>query len=78
MAASAGATRTGRLTLRTSTQVPFLTRDALCDLFGLERDAVRVLCGRVGGGFGGKQEMLTEDLVALAVLRDRPAGDAGS
>ena len=24
---------------------------------------------RVGGGFGGKQEMLTEDLVALAVLR---------
>ena len=30
---------------------------------------VRVLTGRVGGGFGGKQEMLTEDLVALAVLR---------
>ena len=49
--------------------MPFLTRDALCDLFGLDRDAVRVLCGRVGGGFGGKQEMLTEDLVALAVLR---------
>lgn len=59
----------GRLTLRTSSQVPFLTRDALCDLYGLERDAVRVVCGRVGGGFGGKQEMLTEDLVALAVLR---------
>ncbi|QGY01677.1 molybdopterin-dependent oxidoreductase [Methylobacterium mesophilicum SR1.6/6] len=59
----------GRLTLRTSSQVPFLTRDALCDLFGLERDAVRVVCGRIGGGFGGKQEMLTEDLVALAVLR---------
>ncbi|MCB4804194.1 CO/xanthine dehydrogenase Mo-binding subunit/aerobic-type carbon monoxide dehydrogenase small subunit (CoxS/CutS family) [Methylobacterium brachiatum] len=59
----------GRLTLRTSSQVPFLTRDALCDLVGLERDSVRVVCGRVGGGFGGKQEMLTEDLVALAVLR---------
>ncbi|MER2264849.1 molybdopterin-dependent oxidoreductase [Methylobacterium oxalidis] len=59
----------GRLTIRSSTQVPFLTRDALCTLFGLERDRVRVLCGRVGGGFGGKQEMLTEDLVALAVLR---------
>jgi putative selenate reductase molybdopterin-binding subunit len=28
-----------------------------------------VLTGRVGGGFGGKQEMLVEDLVALAVLR---------
>ena len=59
----------GRLTLRTSTQVPFLTRDALCALFDLPREEVRVVCGRVGGGFGGKQEMLTEDLVALAVLR---------
>ena len=28
-----------------------------------------MLTGRVGGGFGGKQEMLAEDLVALAVLR---------
>ncbi|GJE42402.1 molybdopterin-dependent oxidoreductase [Methylobacterium soli] len=59
----------GRLTIRSSTQVPFLTRDALCTLFGLDRARVRVLCGRVGGGFGGKQEMLTEDLVALAILR---------
>ncbi|WP_128566469.1 molybdopterin-dependent oxidoreductase, partial [Methylobacterium crusticola] len=58
----------GRLVIRSSTQVPFLTRDALCTLFGLERAAVRVECGRVGGGFGGKQEMLTEDLVALAVM----------
>ncbi|MDR7035961.1 CO/xanthine dehydrogenase Mo-binding subunit/aerobic-type carbon monoxide dehydrogenase small subunit (CoxS/CutS family) [Methylobacterium sp. BE186] len=59
----------GRLVIRSSTQVPFLTRDALASLLGLDRDRVRVLCGRVGGGFGGKQEMLTEDLVALAVLR---------
>jgi putative selenate reductase molybdopterin-binding subunit len=58
----------GRLVLRSSTQVPFLTRDALCALFDLPREEVRVECGRVGGGFGGKQEMLTEDLVALAVL----------
>ncbi|MBE7199496.1 MAG: molybdopterin-dependent oxidoreductase, partial [Parafilimonas terrae] len=36
----------GRLTLRSSTQVPFLTRDALCALFGLERDSVRIVCGR--------------------------------
>ncbi len=49
--------------------MPFLTRDALCALFDLPREEIRVLCGRVGGGFGGKQEMLTEDLVALAVLK---------
>jgi CO/xanthine dehydrogenase Mo-binding subunit len=59
----------GRLVIRSSTQVPFLTRDALCALFDLPRAQVRVLCERVGGGFGGKQEMLTEDIVALAVLR---------
>ncbi|GAA2480738.1 molybdopterin-dependent oxidoreductase [Winogradskya humida] len=57
----------GRLTLRSSTQTPFLTRRALADLYDLPLDRVRVLTGRVGGGFGGKQEMLVEDLVALAV-----------
>ena len=57
------------LTLRTSTQVPFLTRDALATLYDLPRDRVRVVCERVGGSFGGKQEMLVEDIVALAVLR---------
>ncbi len=59
----------GRLTIRSSTQVPFLTRDALATLFDLDPVRVRVIAGRVGGGFGGKQEMLSEDLVALAVLR---------
>ena len=28
-----------------------------------------MFCERVGGGFGGKQEMLIEDIVALAVLK---------
>ncbi|MGS2807111.1 molybdopterin-dependent oxidoreductase [Nocardia sp. MW-W600-9] len=60
---------TGRLVVRSSTQVPFLVRDELCHVFGLERDRVRVFAARVGGGFGAKQEMLAEDLIALAVLR---------
>jgi putative selenate reductase molybdopterin-binding subunit len=59
----------GRLVVRSSTQTPFLTRRALAELYGLPADRVRVVAGRVGGGFGGKQEMLVEDLVALAVLR---------
>ncbi len=58
-----------RIVVRTSSQVPFLVRDELCRIFGLERDRVRVLTARVGGGFGGKQELLTEDIVTLAVLR---------
>ncbi|WP_375424333.1 molybdopterin-dependent oxidoreductase [uncultured Friedmanniella sp.] len=58
----------GRLTLRTSSQVPFLVRDEIARLFDLDCDRVRVFTARVGGGFGGKQEILTEDLVTLAVL----------
>ncbi|CAN5179822.1 molybdopterin-dependent oxidoreductase [soil metagenome] len=59
----------GRLVIRTSTQVPFLVRDELARVLGLGRDRVRVFAARVGGGFGGKQELLVEDVVALAVLR---------
>ncbi|MBV9460863.1 MAG: molybdopterin-dependent oxidoreductase, partial [Bradyrhizobium sp.] len=59
----------GVLTIRSSTQVPFLTRRTLADLFGLAPDKVRVFCERVGGGFGGKQEMFVEDILALAALK---------
>ncbi|MFI0257848.1 molybdopterin-dependent oxidoreductase [Streptomyces sp. NPDC017056] len=58
-----------RLVVRTSTQVPFLVRRSLCALLDLPPEAVRVVAGRVGGAFGGKQEMLVEDVVALAALR---------
>ena len=59
----------GRVNVRSSTQTPFLTRKLLCQIFGLTEDKVRVMCGRLGGGFGGKQEMLVEDILTLAVLR---------
>jgi putative selenate reductase molybdopterin-binding subunit len=60
---------TGILNVRSSTQVPFLTRRALADIFGLAPEKVRVFCERVGGGFGGKQEMFVEDILALAALK---------
>jgi CO/xanthine dehydrogenase Mo-binding subunit/aerobic-type carbon monoxide dehydrogenase small subunit (CoxS/CutS family) len=59
----------GRLTVRTSSQVPFLVRDTLARLLSLPPERVRVLTGRIGGGFGAKQELLVEDVVALAALR---------
>jgi len=58
----------GRLVLRTSSQVPYLVRDEIARIFDRSPATVRVFTKRVGGGFGGKQEILTEDLVALAVL----------
>jgi putative selenate reductase molybdopterin-binding subunit len=60
---------TGILNVRSSTQVPFLTRRALADIFKLAPNKVRVFCERVGGGFGGKQEMFVEDILALAALK---------
>jgi putative selenate reductase molybdopterin-binding subunit len=59
----------GILNVRSSTQVPFLTRRTLASLFNLAPDKVRVFCERVGGGFGGKQEMFVEDILALAALK---------
>jgi putative selenate reductase molybdopterin-binding subunit len=59
----------GRLNIRSSTQVPFLTRRELIQIFGLDPAKIRVFCERVGGGFGAKQEMLSEDVVALAALK---------
>lgn len=59
----------GCINVRSSTQTPFLTRRALCDIFALAPDKMRVFCERVGGGFGGKQEMFVEDVLTLAVLK---------
>jgi putative selenate reductase molybdopterin-binding subunit len=59
----------GILNVRSSTQIPFLTRRSLADIFDLVPDKVRVFCERVGGGFGGKQEMFVEDILALAAIK---------
>lgn len=59
----------GQVVIRSSTQTPFLTRRTLARVFDLPPERIRVFATRVGGGFGGKQEMLVEDVVLLAVLR---------
>ncbi len=58
----------GRLNVRTSSQSPSIARVKLSYLFALRPDQLRVFCMRVGGGFGGKQEVISEDLAALAAL----------
>ncbi len=58
----------GRLHVRTSSQSPSVAKLKIAHLFSLRPDQLRVFCMRVGGGFGGKQEVISEDLVALATL----------
>ena len=40
-------------------------------LLGLPVKRIRVIKPRIGGGFGGKQEMLIEDIVGHLVLATR-------
>jgi len=61
----------GRLVVRTSTQVPFHLRRILAHILELPEGKIRVVKPRVGGGFGDKQEMVLEDIVALLTLRTR-------
>jgi CO/xanthine dehydrogenase Mo-binding subunit len=57
----------GELVVRSSTQAPFATRDALARIFGLSPDRVRVQAAPLGGGFGAKM-MIVEPLAAGAAL----------
>jgi putative selenate reductase molybdopterin-binding subunit len=62
-----------RLTIRTSTQVPFHVRRQLAPVLGLPIKRIHVVKPRIGGGFGGKQEVLIEDVAAhLTIATGRP------
>src|SRR5574338_1049369 len=62
-----------RLVVRTSTQVPFHVRRMLAPIVGLPVKRIRVIKPRIGGGFGGKQEVLMEDVAAhLTIATKRP------
>ncbi len=63
-----------RLVLVSSTQVPFHARRIIGYLLDVPVHRIRVIKPRIGGGFGVKQEVLLEDLLALTTLRTgRPA-----
>jgi putative selenate reductase molybdopterin-binding subunit len=62
-----------RLVIRTSTQVPFHVRRQLAPVLQLAPKRIRVIKPRIGGGFGGKQEVLIEDVAAhLTIATGRP------
>ena len=62
-----------RLVVRTSTQVPFHARRILAPVLGLPVKKIRVVKPRIGGGFGGKQEILIEDVAAhLTIATGKP------
>jgi putative selenate reductase molybdopterin-binding subunit len=62
-----------RLVVRSSTQVPFHMRRMLAPVLDLPVKRIRVIKPRVGGGFGGKQEVQVEDIAGhLTIATGRP------
>jgi putative selenate reductase molybdopterin-binding subunit len=64
----------GRLTIVSTTQVPFHARRIVAKVLEIPLHRIRVIKPRIGGGFGGKQEVILEPLVGLVSWRTgRPA-----
>ena len=59
----------GILVVRSSTQVPFHCQQRLSEILDFPKDKIRVYKPQMGGGFGNKQEILSEDLCAFATLK---------
>lgn len=70
-AACASFDENGRLVIVSTTQVPFHARRIVSKLTGIPVGQIRVIKPRIGGGFGSKQEVLLEPVVALFALRTR-------
>ena len=60
-----------RLVIYASTQVPYHLRRIVAWITGLPENRIHVIKARVGGGYGSKQDVLMEDVVAYAAYITR-------
>ena len=56
---------TGKLVVHASTQAPHAVRDAICEVLGMSQHRVRVVAPDVGGGFGLKDHLYEDELMAI-------------
>ncbi len=59
----------GRITLWTSTQVPYIVQCLLASTLDMRENDVRVIKPMVGGGFGGKMELRTWEFCAAFMAK---------
>jgi len=63
----------GRIVVWTTTQAPFLVRDACAGILHLDAASIRVIPSEIGGGFGGKIPVYLEPLaIVLSKKSGRP------
>jgi carbon-monoxide dehydrogenase large subunit len=61
--------RAGELTVHSATQVPHFLRLFLALTLGITEDKIRVIAPDVGGGFGGKLQIHSEEYLCAALTR---------
>jgi xanthine dehydrogenase molybdenum-binding subunit len=61
----------GKLTVWSSTQIPFRLRSTLSRALGLPVGKVRIIRPPVGGGFGAKEQMTVEPYSALLAIKSK-------
>jgi 4-hydroxybenzoyl-CoA reductase alpha subunit len=59
----------GRITLWTSTQVPYIVQCLLAATLGMRENDIRIIKPYVGGGFGGKMELRTWEFCAALMAK---------
>lgn len=59
----------GRLTFYASAQSPTILRERLAKALGLTQSKIRIVNMTIGGGFGGKQEPVYEQLNAILTMK---------
>ena len=59
----------GRLTVWSSTQVPYYLQHKLSLVLELPMSQIRVIKPLVGGGFGGKSEIIPLEIIAAVTAR---------
>ncbi|MGI3901575.1 MAG: molybdopterin-dependent oxidoreductase [Janthinobacterium lividum] len=65
--------RGDRIEIFATTQSPYMDRDEVALIMGLDREQVRVIPSAVGGGFGGKVDLSVQPMLAVAAWRlNRP------
>jgi xanthine dehydrogenase molybdenum-binding subunit len=58
----------GRIVINSSTQIPHIVRRVVAQALGLRWGMVQVIKPTIGGGFGAKQDVVVEPLVAAMTL----------
>ncbi len=59
----------GRIVIVSSTQIPHIVRRVVGEALGLPWSQIRVIKPSVGGGFGNKQDVILEPMVAFLTLK---------